>query len=60
MQNNSPKSQSSAVSQYTCTEYREEMVLLALQRKLQNPDLNQKERKMLEKEIADLETRIGF
>jgi len=60
MQNNAPKNQSSTATRYTCTEYREEMVLLGLQRKLQNPALSRDEKETLEKEIADLEAKIGF
>jgi len=60
MQNNTPKNQPSSDTRYTCAEYREEMVLLALQRKLQNPALSSEEIEALKKEITDLETRIGF
>jgi hypothetical protein len=47
-------------SQYTCGDYREEMILLALRQKLQKTDLTDKERKELEKEISRLEKIIGF
>jgi hypothetical protein len=60
MQNNTPGNPPIKNTRYTCTEYREEMVLLALQRKLQNPALNREEKETLRKEIAELEIRIGF
>lgn len=45
---------------YTCNEYREEMILLALRRRLQQPDLEGEERERLIGEIARLEKAIGF
>ena len=45
---------------YTCKEYREEMIVLALRQKLHNPDLPENERDDLEKELARLEEQIGF
>jgi len=47
-------------SQYTCKEYREEMILLALRQKLQQPNLSTEEQAQLKKEIARLEKAIGF
>ncbi len=47
-------------SQYTCNEYRQEMILLALRQKLQRPDLSADERQKLAQEIARLEKDIGF
>lgn len=47
-------------SQYTCNEYREEMILLGLRQKLLQPDLPAEERDKLIKEIARLEKAIGF
>jgi len=46
--------------QYTCNEYRQEMILLALRQKLQRSELSEEERKELLKEIARLENEIGF
>jgi len=60
MQNNTPRNPPTKDTRYTCTEYREEMVLLALQRKLQNPELNKEEKETLRKEIGELEIKIGF
>lgn len=45
---------------YTCSEYREEMILLALRRRLQQPDLAEEERARLLREIARLEEEFGF
>jgi len=45
---------------YTCNEYREEMILAALQRSLQRSDLSQEERKRIEKEIQTLEKSMGM
>lgn len=45
---------------YTCKEYREEMIVLALRQKLHNPDLPEIERGDLKKELARLEEKIGF
>ena len=60
MQKKSPKTQTSSSSKYTCNEYREEMILLALRQKLRNPDLSRKDKDKLEKEIIELEAKIGF
>jgi len=60
MDKNGLKKKSSPTNTYTCNEYREEMILLALQRKLQNSDLSSEERGQLEKEIIELEKQIGF
>ncbi len=45
---------------YTCSEYREEMMLLALRRRLTEPGLDNHEKAALEKEIAALEDKIGM
>lgn len=45
---------------YTCSEYREEMILAALQRSLQNPSLTAQERAQIEKEITELEKCMGL
>jgi hypothetical protein len=46
--------------QYTCNEYRAEMILLALQNKLQQPNLNEMERRELLQEIARVEKIVGL
>jgi len=45
---------------YTCNEYREEMILAALQRSLQRPDLSTEERHQIEEEIERLEKSMGL
>ena len=45
---------------YTCTEYREEMVLLGLKRRLADPALDPGEKARLEKEIKKLEAQMGM
>jgi hypothetical protein len=47
-------------ARYTCSEYREEMILLALRQKLADPDLHEKEKIRLKEEVAELEKKIGF
>ncbi len=49
-----------ATPKYTCNEYREEMILLGLQRRLANPDLTPEERKEIEAQIAEVEGKMGF
>ena len=45
---------------YTCTEYRQEMVLLSLRRRLADPSLEPSEKKELEAQVRKLETEMGF
>jgi len=45
---------------YTCNEYREEMLLLSLQRRLNAGDLTEMERERLERQIRDLEASMGM
>ncbi len=45
---------------YTCNEYRQEMILLALRRKLLLADLTEEERRRLAEEIARLEKELGM
>jgi hypothetical protein len=45
---------------YTCNEYRQEMIHLALRRRLQQPELAEEERQRLTGEIDRLEKAIGF
>jgi hypothetical protein len=47
-------------SAYTCREYREEMILLALQKRLSAKDLTLEEKDRLQKEIALVEARMGI
>jgi hypothetical protein len=45
---------------YTCNEYREEMVLVGLRRRLADPSLDPREKAKLEKEIKQLEAQMGM
>jgi hypothetical protein len=47
-------------AQYTCSEYRAEMILLALQNKLQQATLSEEHRRELLAEIARLEKVVGL
>ena len=47
-------------SAYTCNEYREEMILLGLQKRLAMKELSDKERDDLLKEIARVEQLMGI
>jgi hypothetical protein len=55
-----PKPLISQTSQYTCKDYREEMILLALRQKLQLPHLTDEEKTKLTEEIVRLEKALGF
>jgi hypothetical protein len=55
-----PKPLISQTSQYTCKDYREEMILLALPQKLQLPHLTDEEKTKLTEEIVRLEKALGF
>jgi hypothetical protein len=47
-------------STYTCNEYREEMQLLGLQRRLHDQDISEEERQDLKEKIKDLEASMGM
>ena len=46
--------------QYTCTEYREEMILLGLQKRLSSEGLTLEEKESILKEIAKVEKQVGI
>jgi len=46
--------------QYTCNEYREEMILLGLQKRLSSQKLSPEEKQTLLKEIAEVEKQMGI
>ncbi|MCD4678651.1 MAG: hypothetical protein K8S18_22090 [Desulfobacula sp.] len=46
--------------QYTCNEYREEMILLGLQKRLSSKGLTPDEKESLLKEIAKAEKQMGI
>lgn len=45
---------------YTCNEYREEMILLGLQKRLASENLTPREKQDLLKEIARVEKQMGL
>jgi hypothetical protein len=45
---------------YTCSDYREEMILLGLKRRLNEEDLGADERREIAKEIEDIEKKMGI
>ena len=45
---------------YTCRDFREEMILLALKRQLSSTDLTEEERSALEKRVKELESDMGL
>ncbi|GAB6887553.1 hypothetical protein JCM13304A_10510 [Desulfothermus okinawensis JCM 13304] len=45
---------------YTCREYREEMTLIGLRKMLEKKDLSPEERKEIEKQIEQLEEKMGL
>ena len=47
-------------NRYTCHEYREEMLLLGLRRRLADDSLTAAEKEALQKEIAKLEQQMGM
>jgi len=47
-------------SPYTCRQYREEMILLRLRKRLSDPALAEDERQAIEKEILRLEAQMGM
>lgn len=51
---------SKASNEYTCNDYRAEMILLSLQKQLQRSDLSSEKRKELRDELARLEKEFGF
>ena len=51
---------SNSPSRYTCNEYREEMLLLSLRRRLADPSLPAAEKEALQKEIQELEKQMGM
>lgn len=45
---------------YTCNEYRDEMILAGMQKRLQDNDLSKEERLSLQKEIDQLSIKMGM
>ena len=49
-----------APNRYTCNEYRMEMVLLSLQRRINHPDTPEEEKKSLAAEIERIQIEMGM
>jgi len=47
-------------TKYTCYEYREEMILLGLRKRLNSENLNEEEKEALLKEIEEFEEKMGM
>lgn len=47
-------------AQYTCMDYRQEMILMALKRKLEQQDLSEDEKRVLREQIQELESALGM
>ena len=45
---------------YTCTEYRQEMLLLGLRRQLEDPELPEGQKRRIADTIHELETQLGM
>jgi hypothetical protein len=43
---------------YTCADYREEMILLGLRRRLEDPDLPEEEKPIIQTRIRELEKSL--
>lgn len=48
------------IGNYTCTEYRQEMILLGLKRQLEDPGLPESERMRIAERIRELEQQMGM
>lgn len=47
-------------SPYTCNDYRAEMILLSLERRLHQPGLPEKEKKEINEEIEKIKAEMGM
>lgn len=45
---------------YTCNDYRAEMILLSLQRRLNRPELGEQEKKEIQAEIERVKEEMGM
>lgn len=48
------------VQQYTCNDYRQEMILLSLRRRLNDPEIDDHEKQKVEEAIRQLEKEMGI
>ena len=49
-----------ASNKYTCNEYREEMILMALQKRLATSDLTPRERREIQEELKRIKAAMGM
>ena len=45
---------------FTCADYREEMMLVELKKKVTNPNLTREEKQAIEQKIEEIEKNIGI
>ena len=45
---------------YTCMDYRQEMILMGLKRKLEQPDLTEDDKRVLNERIRELESALDM
>ena len=45
---------------YTCTKYREEMLLLGLRRQMEDPGLPETEKRRIAQKVRELEKQMGM
>jgi hypothetical protein len=55
-----PNRSSFGMKSYTCTDYRQEMILLSLKRQLADAGLDDNEKRRLEEQIRKLEAEMGM
>ena len=48
------------IGKYTCTEYRQEMMLLGLKRQLEDPELPESDRMRIADRVRELEQQMGM
>jgi RNA polymerase-interacting CarD/CdnL/TRCF family regulator len=48
------------MNRYSCSHYRQEMILVGLRKRLADPSLHQTEKKMLEEQVRRLESEMGL
>ena len=50
----------SNIHPYTCADYREEMILLGLRRRLEDPDVSEDEKALIQARIQQLEKSLDM
>ncbi|MGD8835394.1 MAG: hypothetical protein PVI54_16950 [Desulfobacteraceae bacterium] len=48
------------MKRYTCSDYRQEMMLAGMRKQLADPQLSQSQKELLEREIRRLEAQMGL